>query len=83
MGLFSLLVSLCLFWHLLSWAGDCICNTGMTNSKIEFFIINNSRVELRCKRCKGLVSWWNISARTKKIMTFKRAWSEEECLAMR
>ena len=29
------------------------------------------------------MGWWDESPRRKKIMPFKRAWSEEECLAMR
>ena len=41
-----------------------------------------TRTELRYGRCHGLVGWWDESPRTKKIMPFKRAWSEEECLAM-
>ena len=50
---------------------------------IEFFKISDSRTELRCSRCHGLMGWWDEPSRTKKIMPFKRAWSEEECLAMR
>jgi hypothetical protein len=66
------------------WSEDCICNRGMTNSKaIEFFKIGGSRIELRCGRCKGLLGWWDEPSRTRKILPFKRAWSEEECLAMR
>ena len=57
----------------------------MTDSRtIEFFKISDSRTELRCSRCKGLMGWWDEGpSRTKKIMPFKRGWSEEECLAMR
>ena len=29
------------------------------------------------------MGWWDEPPRTKKIMPFKRVWSEEECLAMR
>ena len=29
------------------------------------------------------MGWWDEPSRTKKIMPFKRAWSEEECFAMR
>jgi hypothetical protein len=29
------------------------------------------------------MGWWDEPSCAKKIMPFKRAWSEEECLAMR
>jgi hypothetical protein len=60
---------------------DCVCNI-WTNKKIEFKI-SDYRIELRCSRCHGLVSWWEEHSRTKKIMPSKREWSYEECLAMR
>ncbi|MGA9318379.1 MAG: hypothetical protein WBV84_10015 [Nitrososphaeraceae archaeon] len=52
---------------------------------IEFFKTSASRIELRCSssRCNGLVGWWDEPTRTKKIFSFMRASSEEECLAMR
>jgi hypothetical protein len=50
---------------------------------IDFFKISDSRTELRCSRCRGLMGWWDEPSRAKKIMPFKRAWSEEECLAMK
>jgi hypothetical protein len=66
----------------MSWTEEwCICNRGMTSSKAIEFKINGSRIELRCKTCTGLVGWWH--GRTKKIMPFKRIWSDEECQAMR
>jgi hypothetical protein len=56
----------------------------MRDSKIiEFVKISASRTQLRCGRCHGLMGWWDEPPKTKKIMPFKRAWSEEECLAMR
>ena len=48
-----------------------------------FAALNASRTELRCSRCHGLIGWWDEPPRTKKIMPFMRAWSNEECLAMR
>ncbi|MGH9986525.1 MAG: hypothetical protein ACRD8W_21495 [Nitrososphaeraceae archaeon] len=66
------------------WTEDCICNRSLADSRtLEFFKISDSRTELRCGRCKGLVWWCDDPPRSKKIMPFKRAWSEEECLAMR
>jgi hypothetical protein len=55
----------------------------MTNSKLIEFDLSNSRVELRCRSCNGLVGWWDVPSGVKKIMPFKRMWSEEERLAMR
>ena len=46
-------------------------------------MISDSRIGLRCGRCKGLMGWWDAPPRTRKILPFKRAWSEEECLVMR
>jgi hypothetical protein len=67
------------------WTEDCICNrwkvTGMKT--IDFFKISDSRTELRCSRCRGLMGWWDEPSHAKKTMPFKRAWSEEECLAMK
>ena len=64
------------------WTEDCICSQS-TIKAIEFFNINNSRVELRCRRCKGLMGWWDVPQNTRKIIPFKRECSEEERLAMR
>ncbi|MDQ4073016.1 MAG: hypothetical protein M3162_01790 [Thermoproteota archaeon] len=56
----------------------------MVSSKtIEFFKISNSRTELRCSRCHGLMGWWDEPPRTRKITPCKREWSHEECLALR
>jgi hypothetical protein len=63
---------------------NCICHTWTSNSKIiEFVKISNSRTELRCGRCHGLVGWWDEPVSNKKIMPLKREWTEEECLTMR
>lgn len=73
-----------ILYIVLHWTEDCICSRWITESKtLEFYKISSSRTELRCSRCKGLIGWWDEPPRTKKIMPFKRAWSEEECLAMR
>ena len=40
------------------------------------FMINGSRIELRCRKCNSMVGWWHIF--TDKIMPVKRARSEEE-----
>ena len=42
------------------WTEDCICSRWMTKSKtIGFFKISDSRTELRCSRCHGLMGWWD------------------------
>ncbi|MGC1135222.1 MAG: hypothetical protein WA941_20510 [Nitrososphaeraceae archaeon] len=61
----------------------CRCNDEITKSNRFEFKIKDSKIELRCRRCTGLVAGWNVSPKTNKIMPSKRAWSHEECLAMR
>ena len=60
---------------------ECDCRRGITNYKSVEFVINDSKLELRCIICDGLIGWWN--GPTKKIVPLKRQWSEDECLAMR
>jgi hypothetical protein len=68
----------------LHWIEGCICNGSSTDSMtLEFFMISDSRTGIRCGRCKGLVGWWDNPRHMKKIVPFKRAWSEEECLTLR
>jgi hypothetical protein len=68
----------------LHWTEDCTCNRWTVNSKmVEFVKISDSRTELRCSRCHGLIGWWDEPSHVKKIIPLKRAWTEEECLAMR
>jgi hypothetical protein len=74
----------CVLYAVLHGTEDCTCNKWLSDSKtIELFRVSASRTELRCSRCHGLMGWWDEPPRTKKIMPFKRAWSEAECLAMR
>jgi hypothetical protein len=38
---------------------DCFCKTdGVWHKRMEYFMINGSRIELRCGNCNGLVNWW-------------------------
>lgn len=61
---------------------DCICNR-MTTDFYEFqFIITGTQIELQCNRFNGLIEWWQDFA-TKNVVPSRRAWSQEECLAMR
>jgi hypothetical protein len=60
---------------------ECSCNQGMTNSNTKEFVINDSMIELRRRKCNGVVRWWNED--DKKITPSRRVWSEEECSSMR
>jgi hypothetical protein len=67
---------------------DCVCKPDgkwlKSNSKLtKYFKINGSRIELRCGKCNGLLTWWMDSTNTKKIVPAKRVWSEEERRSMR
>jgi hypothetical protein len=44
-------------------------------------VITDLRIELRCRKCKGIFRWWNED--TKKIVPLRHSWSDEECSAMR
>ena len=59
----------------------CTCDREMSDTNVIEFIIIGSRIELRCNRCNDMIGWWHDL--TKKIMPCRRAWSHEECLAMR
>jgi hypothetical protein len=58
----------------------CSCDWQITNSNAMEFVIVDLRIELRCRKCNGMVRWWNED--TKKIVSSRRAWSEEECSSM-
>jgi hypothetical protein len=60
---------------------ECTCHEEITGSKSIEFMIIGSRIELRCHKCNGLVSWWPKS--TKKARPFRLKWSKEERFAMR
>ena len=60
---------------------ECSCNHGIINFRAIRFMINGSRIELRCRKCNHMVGWWHIF--TERIMPLKRTWSEEERKAMR
>ena len=66
----------------MQWNERCTCN-GWKTSRMTEFKINVSRTEVRCGRCNGIVGWIDESSPTSKIMPTKRAWSEDECMAMR
>jgi hypothetical protein len=49
----------------------------------KLIVISDSRVELRCSRCNGLVGLWDEPLRAKKLISSEQAWSEEERQSMR
>jgi hypothetical protein len=67
---------------------DCVCKPygkwlKSNSMRTKYFKINGSRIELRCGKCNGLLTWWMDSTNTKKIVPAKRVWSEEERRSMR
>jgi hypothetical protein len=62
---------------------ECDCNYGVINFNFRSvrFIVNNSRMELRCRKCNRMVGWWHTF--TEKIMPLRQTWSEVERKAMR
>jgi hypothetical protein len=45
----------------LQWVNECICNSGKPNFDQIEFGFNNSRIELLCGKCHGMICWWPIS----------------------
>jgi hypothetical protein len=60
---------------------ECNCNQGIINFRSIRFMINGSRIELRCRNCNRMVGWWHIF--TEKIMPLRQTWSKEERKATR
>lgn len=56
---------------------DCICDR-RKQKNIEPYKISETRTELRCRDCKGLMGWWDEPPKTKKIIVPKRDWTEDE-----
>jgi hypothetical protein len=62
---------------------ECNCSPGITSIRSVKINIIDSRIELECTKCSGIVDWWEEPAHNRKIMPFKRKWSEEERWNMR
>ena len=45
----------------MQWTRECICNSGKPNFDAIEFGTNNSRIELVCGKCHGIICWWHIS----------------------
>ena len=52
----------------MQWTKECICNAGKPNFDAIEFSTNNSRIELVCGKCHGVICWWPIS--TEQIAPF-------------
>lgn len=48
---------------------ECNCNSEKPNFDVIEFSTNNSRIELACGKCHGVICWWSIST----IQTFSLA----------
>ncbi len=68
-------------WYTEEEEEECNCNQGIINFKSIRFMINGSRIELRCRNCNRMVGGWHIF--TEKIMPLRQTWSKEERKAMR
>jgi hypothetical protein len=60
---------------------DCNCNHKITDFDLIEFKINDSRIDLQCIECNGLMGWWH--RHSEKIMPLKRKWSQLEREEMR
>lgn len=45
----------------MQWTKECKCNSGKTNFDAIEFSTNNSRIEILCGKCHGVICWWPIS----------------------
>jgi hypothetical protein len=62
---------------------ECNCSPGATSIRSVKSNIVGSRIDLECTKCHGIVGWREEPVHTRKLVPFKRKWSEEECQAMR
>jgi hypothetical protein len=46
---------------ILAWTKECICNSGKPNFDAIEFSTNNSRMEIVCGNCRGVICWWPIN----------------------
>jgi hypothetical protein len=58
------------------------CSPRVTSLKSVKFEIIDSKIELKCTICNGIVGCWDEPVHIER-MPFKRKWSEEECRDMR
>ena len=65
----------------MQWTEKEECNHRIINFRSIRFMINNSRIELRCRKCNLMIGWWHIFI--EKVMPLRQTWSEEARKAMR
>jgi hypothetical protein len=64
----------------LQWIEECACNSGKTNFEAIEFSTNNSRMELVCGKCHGVICWWHLS--TEQIEPFDELRTKEKSLTI-
>lgn len=62
---------------MIQFTNDCICDRHKTRI-VEPVKITDTRTELRCADCKGLMGWWDDEPKTKKLIPPKRKWTKKE-----
>jgi hypothetical protein len=45
----------------MQWTNECVCNSGKPSFDAIEFITKNSRIEIVCSECLGVICWWPIS----------------------
>jgi hypothetical protein len=65
----------------MKWVKECTSDRMVTDFQALEFVIMGTQIELQCNRCNGLIGWWHHLDR--RTISFRRAWSNEERLAMR
>ena len=46
---------------ILEWTKECTCNSGQPSFEAIEFNTNNSRMEIICGSCDGVICWWPIN----------------------
>jgi hypothetical protein len=64
----------------LEWTKVCICNSGKPNFDATEFSTNNSRIQLVCGKCHGVICWWPIS--TDQIIALDESRTKEKSLTI-
>ena len=64
----------------MQWTKECICNVGKINFDAIEFSTNNSRIEIVCGKCHGVICWWPIS--TEQVAPFGEYRTKEKSLAI-
>jgi hypothetical protein len=52
----------------MQWTNECFCNLGKPSFDAIGFITKNSKIEIVCNKCLGVICWWPISTEQKVLM---------------